>query len=358
MRTLSLSLLVASSVLAFGCNDTTINRPSGVDPLPRPGSITGRVCDPSGASWLADALVYTNIFDETGKVVDVRQAFSDRNGYWSLPELDPEREYTVYIQYGTDVIFQESFYVRDNQDIVLPEPVCFDPQALNIAVVTGDYDDMEFLLEKMGFINFTIVDGQDADGLRDFLTRPENLEPFDVIFLNGGHVEEGIIYSEDPTDRTPEIVSVLLDEYVWNGGNVIASDWAYDDVELVWPDAIDWLGDDFQPNAAQLGEYKAFQATVPDEALEQFIGAETVEIEYDLPVWPPMLSTEDYVSVHISGNVSYREGPESYTLEDVPLLVSFSGGQGRVVFSTFRVAANQSKEMSLIFQYMMYNVSN
>jgi hypothetical protein len=356
MRALLFSaLLLAGSA---GCSDNTLNIETTPDPIPRDGTISGRVCDPSGASWLGDALVYTNIFDESGKVVDVRKAFSDRDGFWSLQELPPELTYTVYIQYGSNVIFQEEFFVHDGEDILLPEPVCFDPQAMNIAVVTGDYDDMEFLLEKMGFINFSIVDGTDFDALKGFLTRPENLEPFDVVFFNGGHVEQGIFYSKDPTDRTPEIVSVLLEEYVWNGGNVIASDWAYDDIELVWPDAIDFLGDDLTPNSAQLGEYANFKATVTDETLEGFVGGKEVEVEYDLPVWPPMLAVEPYVSVHLRGDVRYREGTVSTTLENVPLLVSFSGGQGRVAFSTFRVAANQSPEMALIFQYMMYNVSN
>jgi len=325
---------------------------------PPPGSIPGRACAPSGASWLADGLVYTNITDSAGKVIDVRRSFSDRDGYWTLPDLEPNREYTVYIQSGADVIFTETFLVRDNEDIIVPEPVCFDPQAMNIAVVAGDYDNMQRLLNQMGFINFTIIDGTNFDELKGFLTRPENLEPFDVIFLNGGHVEEGIFYSSDVTNRTPEIVSVLLEEYVWNGGNVVASDWAYDDIELVWPNAIDFLGDDLEPNAAQLGEYSNFQATVTDNTLEDFMGTANVEIEYDLPVWPPMLEVEDYVSVHLRGDVSYREGTESYVLEDVPLLVSFSGGEGRVAFSTFRVAANQSEQMGLIYQYIMYNVSN
>ncbi|MFT7518133.1 MAG: hypothetical protein ACI9MC_000260 [Kiritimatiellia bacterium] len=357
MRYLSLSLLLAASAASSACNETTLAFEVEPDPVPRDGSISGRVCDPSGSSWLADAMVYTNITDEDGRVVDVRQAFSDRDGYWSLQDLDPNHEYTVYIQSGTHFIFEEAFYVNDDEHILLPEPRCFDPQAMNIAVVAGDYDDMQLLLENMGFINFTLVDGTNPEQLRGFLTRPENLEPFDVIFLNGGHVEQELIYSDDPTNRTPEIIAALLEEYVANGGNLIASDWAYDDIELIWPNAIDFLGDDLEPNAAQLGEYSTFNATITDESLKAFVGGDTVEIEYDLPVWPPITQVEPYVSVHLTGDVSYREGTERYTLEDAPMLVSFSGGEGRVAFSTFRVAANQSKSMSLVFQYMMYNVS-
>jgi hypothetical protein len=350
--------LVPVVLLGLGCSEQTLTFDDDPEPLPRDGSISGRVCSPTGSSWLADALVYTNIYDDTGKVIDLRQAYSDRDGFWSLEDLDPNREYEVYIQDRNQTVFQETFWIGDGEDILLPEPVCFDPESVNIAVVEGEYDDMERLLEDMGFINFTIIDGTDRNALEDFLTRPENLEPFDVVFLNGGHIEEGIFYSEDPTDRTPEVVAALLEQYVAEGGSVIASDWAYDSIEQVWPDAIDFLGDDLTPNAAQLGEYRDFQATVTDESLADFIGADSVQVEYDLPVWPPMLEVQPYVSVHLRGTVTYREGVESFPLEDVPLLVSFSGGQGRVAFSSFRIAANQSPEMGQTLQYIMYNVSN
>ncbi|HCH64867.1 MAG TPA: hypothetical protein DFR83_18825, partial [Deltaproteobacteria bacterium] len=81
----------------------------------------------------------------------------------------------------------------------------------------------------------------------------------------------------------------------------------------------------------------------------------TIDIEYDLPVWPPIESVdENAVTTHLEGNVSYRIGTETYELVDAPLLVSFTSGEGKVVFSTFRVAKNGTSEMMEILQYMMY----
>jgi hypothetical protein len=40
-----------------------------------------------------------------------------------------------------------------------------------------------------------------------------------------------------------------------NGGSVYASDWAYDVVEIGWPDRVDFVGADEIPNDAQLGEH-------------------------------------------------------------------------------------------------------
>lgn len=359
--------LLLSAALMFGmygCSDQGFTG-EGTDVfVPEPASITGRVCHPSGSQWLSDALIYTNVFahDESNpeappKVVEVNQTFSDRDGYWSLVDLEPDTEYTVYTQLGSQVLDQQTYFLRSGEDLVLPEPPCFDPQGMNIAVIAGDYDNMQDMLEQMGFINFTLIDGSDRAVLTNFLTDPSNLDPYDVVFFNGGHVEEDIFYTDDASNTTPADVSQVIEDYVWEGGSVIASDWSYDVIELVWPDAIDFLGEDSVPNAAQLGEYAIVDASVTDESLQSFIGKELVEIEYDLPVWPPIVEVSDTVSVHLRGNITYREGTQSSALEMAPLLVSFNGGAGRVGFSTFRVAANQSEDMRGTFQYMMYNAT-
>ena len=354
----STALLVALA----GCNEGGFTFEPPVDD-PQPASISGRVCHPSGSEWLSDAVVYTNVYEKVegvdgpGRVVDIIQTSSDRYGYWTMSNLTPQVEYEFIIAYGNQTLDRVKIYLRPGEDLVLPEPPCFDPQAMNIAVVSGDYDNMQTMLERMGFINFTLVDGNDTERLVDFLSTPENLDPFDVVFFNGGHVEEGVFYPDAAGNDESDEIAAVLEDYVWNGGSIVGSDWAYDVIERIYPDAIDFLGDDSIPNAAQLGEYAIVDAVVTDDSLGAFIGKELVEIEYDLPVWPAVVETESYVTVHMRGNVSYREGTQSTALEQVPLLVSFSGGTGRVGFATFRVAANQSDDMRGIFQYILYNVS-
>ena len=69
-----------------------------------------------------------------------------------------------------------------------------------------------------------------------------------------------------------------------------------------------------------------------------------------------MEGVDGATTTHLSGNVSYRIGQSTYTLAAVPLLASFTSGEGKVVFSTFRVAKNGSSEMMQVLQYMMYNL--
>jgi hypothetical protein len=51
-----------------------------------------------------------------------------------------------------------------------------------------------------------------------------------------------------------------------------------------------------------------------------------------------------------------RNHKSFHVLTSVPILYSFNSGDGKVVFSTFRVARNTSDEMVSVLQYMMYRL--
>lgn len=322
-----------------------------------PGTISGRICDPSGRLWLADALVYVNLVDSDGVIYDTVEAYSDIDGYWTLPELPGEREYTVYVQYGSEVLDTEVVWVPSATAVDLPEPDCFDPLSLDIAIVTGDYDNFDIVLNQLGFTNYEIVDGQDGDALNSFLGSPDELARFDIIFFNGGFVEDGVIYdlSGAAAAQTAQNVQNVVD-YVHGGGTVFGSDWSYDLIELGWPSQIDWVGADEVPDDAQKGDYDLVNAAVSDAAMAEFLGKSYLDVQYDLPVWPPIVATDVAVSVHLSGTVPYSDGLNEYTLTAVPLLVSFNSQEGKVAFSTFRVVPNSTDDMLGILQYMMYQL--
>lgn len=343
----------AALLLGPACSDYSVSADPDYERPTYNGSIAGRVCAPDGGEWLADATVYVNIVDEEGLIVDVRTAYTDRNGDWLLEDLAPDVEYEVIIQYGDEVIGTESVFVANGEDVRLPDPNCFDPLELSIAIVTGDYDDINLVLESMGFANYRTIDGTSEPLLTEFLTDANQLGAYDVVFFNGGHVEEGVFYDFDASNPVPAQVISNLQDFVAEGGSVYASDWSYDVIELAWPDAIDFLGDDNLRDDAQAGEYDIVDAKVTDEALAKYLGASAIEVEYDLPVWPPIELVEPYVSVHLTGNVVYREGENESQLPSVPLLASFSGGEGRVAYATFRVVANHNSDMVSVLQYML-----
>ena len=352
---MSLRNLFLTGVFAslMGCNESSFFVKEDLElEGPKPGSVEGRVCDPSGRTWLADAKVYTHLFSPSGHLYETRLVYTDRDGRWILEDLPPEYTYQVFVQYGDDIIETHEVYVGDEDVVYIEEPDCFDPLTLNVAVVKGDYDDFDLVLERMGFANYTIVDGLLASSAQDFFGDLEAMGQYDLIFVNGGFVEEGVIFSEDGSH---EIYLQNIRDYVSAGGAIYASDWAYDVVELGWPERLDFAGDDTVIDDAQVGEYDLVTSNIVDASLASWLDSPTIDIEYDLPVWPPIESVDEAaVTTHLQGNVSYRIGTETYSLVDAPLLVSFTSGEGKVVFSTFRMAKNGTSEMMEILQYMMY----
>jgi hypothetical protein len=64
------------------------------------------------------------------------------------------------------------------------------------------------------------------------------------------------------------------------------------------------------------------------------------------------------VSIHLAGDVHYRYGSSEGIVPAAPLLASFSGGNGRVIFSTFRAVANQDQVKEDVIQYLLYDIAN
>ncbi|MCB9779436.1 MAG: hypothetical protein H6742_12795 [Alphaproteobacteria bacterium] len=376
MRTRFL-LAAGLATLAAGCTqDKTFTRIDDSNPVISPGQISGRVCDASGKTWLQDATVYTHVKERGGdRVIETRIAYTDRDGYFLLEELPGEAEYDVLIQFGGDTLGDQQKYglwLGDGEDKVLAEPDCFDPLTIDVAIISGSYDSFELVLSNMGFANYTEIDGLDRSEVEGFLTDLTAMQSYDIIFFNGGHVEEGLIYEVQDDEDEPglgggeevdtgtipvsEEVMDNIRAYVEGGGSIYASDWAYDVVEQAYPDRLDFVGDDNVPDAAQLGEYDLVSAAVSDASMGAWLDKDYIEVEYDLPVWPPIETASDSVSVHLRGDVTYRQGTVTRNIPTAPMLVSFGAGEGKVVYSTFRVAKNANSDVLQVLQYMMYNL--
>jgi hypothetical protein len=341
-----------------GCAGDLVLNVKNEDPIViEDGSIKGRVCDPSGLTWLADAQAYLNVVDDAGVIVDTRIAYSDIDGYWEITDLPGERDYTYYVQYGPEVLIEDTVWIGDGDEYEIPEPDCFDPLTLDVAVITGDFDDFNLVLNQMGFANYVLIEGTVEDDIKDFLDDPAELAKYDIIFFNGGFIEEGVVHDVDnPSNTGPAQRMANIVSYVESGGSIYASDWAYDVVEIGWPDAADFAGADEIPDDAQMGDYENVSAAISDNSLAEFLGATYLDVTYDLPVWPPVIDVADSVSVHVRGDVPYSDGLSNYSLSASPLLYSFNAGDGKVVFSTFRVARNANDDVVSTLQYMMYRL--
>ena len=67
-----------------------------------------------------------------------------------------------------------------------------------------------------------------------------------------------------------------------------------------------------------------------------------------------MESVSDDVQVYLRGDVEYRTADNSgtATLDDVPLLVGFDAGRGRVIYSSFSWKAQSQAVTDLLLLYL------
>lgn len=303
------------------------------------GSITGRVCDEERAVWLEGASVYTHIIDSSGELRDTRTTLSDADGYYTLDNLDNDT-YRVYIQYGSTTIDMFDVDVLNARETEVPSTTCAGSAGLDVAVVTGDFDDMDTVLEAAGIGGYNLVNGQTGDELLQFLQNPAELATYDAIFFSGGHLEEGVFYSTDGSaTATAEAVQEGLRSYVKGGGVVIASDWSYDVIEQTWPSKMTFI-DESRPDASQVGEPVNLSVTVSGSDLKDELGQDTLKVNFDLDAWPVVDSVEDEVKVFLRGDAPWRIGMDTGTESNSPMMVEFTEGKGTVVYVPFRMSAN------------------
>ncbi len=232
-----------------------------------------------------------------------------------------------------------------------------------IAAVTGDFDAVEQNLGRL-LVPYQLYEGYTSgpvygDGAEGMLLKSEGLFTgeteegrelflYDAVFVNSGtrgfgeYVYNGI----DPDDSlaTDEVVIGNVRDYVEAGGVLVVSDWAYELIELAWPDRLDFYGDDTLLDAAQAGSVGRYQARAGSDLALEAIGGQDASLVYDFSRWTVIEAVGEGVEVHLSADIRYRisDAEGEGDLPEVPLLVSFTEGQGLVVFSSFSWVAQSA----------------
>lgn len=270
--------------------------------------------------------------------------------------------------------------------ILLPLLMACNEQGINeqridsLAVVLGDFDYVSQTLLALG-IGTTEYDGfivqatyepeedrsvrgnsgYTVEGLlsnTDTLGRIE-INLYQATFFNSGTRGLNAFQYNNPVEPDDALLvdTGLIDQvctYVENGNTLVVSDWDYELVEHCWPDAIEFVGDDAEVDAAQTGQAGMdILATVGgDDKFKAAVGKDSiVSLNYNYSAWAVIESVGKDTEVLLSGDVFYQssaaELPEM--LAGVPLLVRFTAGKGSVVFSTFHWAAlNQGVAQNLL----------
>jgi hypothetical protein len=258
------------------------------------------------------------------------------------------------------------------------------------ALVTGDFDTVEQLLQEVGNTMTIEADIQVFDGyvdgphfetenvslpeqltleVEDLLRADTNegLAQFKTAFMSCGmrgvsqRVYNGVAEDNHLIDD-PTVVENLVDAA--NGGlKLYFSDWTYEFIERGWPDLIEWVGDEDELDAAQRGQAGPVTAKVVHEGLAAFMEVPVdsqIEIIFNQSGWAVPIEVSDDVEVLVRGDVVYDDpvSGEYKTLIDAPLVFTFEAGGGRVVYTAFHNEAQITDDARDVLRYSLTQLSS
>lgn len=238
----------------------------------------------------------------------------------------------------------------------------------DVAVVTGDYDSIQTILDQFE-VEYTLYDGYingpfeevyhdiPEDTVESLLMNRDILLTYDILFINCGARGMGSInpvrYEEDNHLIEDESVIANLIEFVQGGGYLYVSDWAYDIVERAFPDWIDFMGEDTEPDSAQVGKAGIVEVTLRDEKMKEELGKGTIQVNFNYDVWALIESTR--AEVLAEGTVEYFDDyPDVDELPNAPLMIHFDEGKGKVFFTSFHYENSATQDTLNLLYYLIF----
>jgi hypothetical protein len=227
-------------------------------------------------------------------------------------------------------------------------------------VVNGTFDKIGNVLDRMG-LDYTRAEGVPADittlWTSEVFANYDQLDNYDAVFVNCGISEVDFDLGLSPG------IAQNIRDYVEGGGSLYVSDWAYDLIEAVWPDKINFLRDDDENDGAEFGEDGDYTVEVVEPGLADYIGSDTVNIGFTFGNFVLISDIGPGVTTYLRGDMQYRINDGISTLTDAPVTVGFSVGLGRVIFTTFHQETNEDGQVEtldgpedLVLRYLVFSL--
>lgn len=385
MRSLTFLFLVAVvSMFILGCGGGSALVPGET------GRILGTVYAPNGVDPVSGALIYVE--DRSGGATGepptepyLEYTYSEADGTFVIPDI-PTGDQVIMIVKGA--FSKETGVTVESGDNTLPSSTTTLPSSTGgggtvekMAVVTGMFDSIENVLAKLGMgtltsygtlelgtETFEMIDGDgyldDATyaNFMDFFGTPSNYADYRTIFINCGNLYEEEFFS-NPTALGG------LKSWVSAGGRLYVTDQAYDFVEQMFAEYIDFYGDDpglvatpESMNAAEAGDgFDETNATILNAKLLAWLKAvgatntdDTVKIEGWLGAWVPIDAIGTSTSAWVQAPVWVDETETTRVVT-----VTFKYGSGTVFYSSYHTEDMQSTAITpqdRILQYFVFEV--
>ena len=307
------SFVIAGFIASF---DVSLLGEAGDDSLR--GYLTGHVCTPDGRYPSARTEVIVRYGPQVFKTT-----MTNEDGGFQFDGLPPGRA-TVSFRKGHFTRTVQATIVAD-QTTTIPR-TCLDPTSPSVAVVAGDHDRVQVILQQLGIP----YDYYDTGTLvPDLLADRDLLLSYEILMLNCGF--------NDLTVRQPNIAS-NLQAFLGAGGSIYASDFAYDAIEAAVPAMLDFSGTDTIQNAAELGSV----TLMPGRAIEPTL----------LRWMPPRLRFEVNLVLGYAQVDNYGPDAQVLVLGDhgamaEPLVIT-TGLPGRIAYTSYHYTATQVDPAALI----------
>lgn len=246
----------------------------------------------------------------------------------------------------------------------------------NIAVISGSWDKLEKVLDKLGVTQKDFFNGKDWPGtgsqsMQALLQNLGRMKGYHLILINCGTKFEALVTSPGPVREN-------VRAYIKAGGRIFATDFSYDYVEQVFPEFIDFQGSDStskgqpeQHNAAEVGAKDlVIDGTIQDTQLKAWLNLPpikalqangTVKIEGFMEGWAVQKTVSTAVStkVWVTGPAKWWGGSGVR-----PLTAShyYQGtdkkGCGRVIFSSYHTYGNKQELLpqERILEYLLLEI--
>lgn len=320
--------------------DVDVGGACAVSPPLGLGGVRGRVCAPDGSGWLVDARasITPGGEDEIFQLTNVEGRF--------LLEGLPAGLQTLVISKGS-FVSTRTVAVPPGDILELPEEECaLVPDGLRIAVVRGSlYDHVEQVLDDVG-VDPADIDMFDGDWAEQLLGADERVRDYRILFLNCRSAEPAYVASAAMQQR--------LRDFVADGGSLHASDQAYDLIEVTWPDAVDFYGDDAVRGSGDRGAIaNALPALVVHAGLIAGLGRADATLRYALETWSVMVSAGTGVEVYLTADSALMDGA---VVTGSPQIVGFNHGDGRVVYSSFHQEPGSHHDQLQILRLLMFEL--
>lgn len=365
MRTVISALFLSFCFLVLsaceGCEADPLGR------VPQPGGIQGRICDPSvEKAGIFGARVYVAVenADQTTREIST---VSDADGGFLLEGV-PAGTHTVYVERGSFGTELPNIEVEEEKITEIDPGECVAPTEVTMTVYEG-HDRVEEVLLRLGYTDFTVVPTHYRMQDRDESTPSWIVESFsnfddfshnDILFINCGAHEWAL---EEADEDARAVALENLRRFVVEGGSIYLSDWSYDLLEELYPDAVDWMGDDAFYNDAESGVAQDFIGNVLDEQIAVVLNLDRASLRYEQNriAMPMTLGAGTRPLILADIKVATENGIELYPdvpvlLEYQPAVLDFGASPGRIIYTTFHNGSANTSDMDEVLRAIIYSL--